>query len=76
MPEGTTYGVAYGHRYVTTKTIFNAGRSAKIVAERLGGGDYISLNFYSLHRGAHLRPCEMPADTVIDFLREFVPDPA
>ena len=48
----------------------------KLVAEELGGGDYISLNFYDLTNGPALYPCEMPAGKVIAFLRDYVPDRA
>jgi hypothetical protein len=48
------------------------------VAEELGGGDYISLNLYLTARGARLRPCEMPAAKVVDFVLALaaMPDPA
>ena len=45
-----------------------------IGAEELGGTDYISLNLYDLTAGPGLYPCEMPAEKVIAFLRDFVPD--
>lgn len=59
---------------MTTRTIFNAGRSTKLVAEELGGRDYISLNFYDLRSGARLKPCEMPAEKVIAFVLAYQPD--
>ena len=76
LPVGTTTGRANDKRYVTTRSLFNAGKSTKLVAEELGGTDYISLNFYVLSSGARLYPCEMPAQKVIDFLRSYQPDPS
>ena len=74
VPEGTGQGSAEGRRYVVTRSQFNGGRSTKLVAEELGGAEYISLNFYRLDSGARLFPCEMPAEKVIAFLRHYRPD--
>ncbi len=74
IPQGTGYGRAGDRRYVVTRTPFNNGRSNKLVAEELGGSDYISLNFYDLSAGPRMFPCEMPAAKVIAFLRGYVPD--
>jgi glutamine amidotransferase-like uncharacterized protein len=76
LPNGTFFGTAAGKRYVTTKSTFSGGRSIKLVAEELGGPDYISLNWYDLASGARLKPCEMPAAKVIDFTLALVPDPS
>ena len=59
---------------MVTKTAFAGGRSIKLVAEELGGTDYISLNWYDLGAGARLKPCEMPAAKVIAFVQALVPD--
>lgn len=75
VPQGTSTGWAQGKRYVTTRSLFNGGKSSKLVAEELGGADYISLNFYDLSAGARLYPCEMPAQKVIAFLRSYQPEP-
>ncbi len=74
MPEGTFRGTAAGRRYVVSKTRHAGGRGWKLVAEELGGGDYISLNLYRTARGALLRPCEMPTDKVIGFVLGVSPD--
>lgn len=76
LPLGTCCGSADGKRYVTTRSQFSAGRATKVVAEELGGNDYISLNFYDLARGPQLYPCEMPSAKVIAFIRNFSPDPS
>ena len=74
LPLGTFQGMAHGRRYVVTKTRFNGGRSVKLVAEELGGPDYISLNWYDTARGGALRPCEMPAEKVTAFVLGLRPD--
>ena len=74
LPVGTFHGHADGRRYVVTKTRFNNGRSTKLVAEELGGNDYISLNWYDTARGGALRPCEMPAAKVVRFVEGLCPD--
>lgn len=68
LPLGTHKGVSHGKRYVVSKSAFNDGKSWKLVAEELGGKDYISLNLYDLTSGARLYPCEMSTDKVIDFV--------
>ena len=75
LPLGTFFGTAHGRRYVVTKSAFACGKSIKLVAEELGGTDYISLNWYHLASGPRLKPCEMPAAKVRDFVYALVPDP-
>ncbi len=74
LPCGTFRGTCDGRRYVVTKTTFSGGKSVKLVAEELGGSDYISLNLYRLVRGPRLYPCEMPAAKVIAFVENLIPD--
>ncbi len=74
FPKGTCYGTFEGRRYVTTKSVFSAGKSLKLVAEELGGADYISLNLYNPASGPKLRPCEMSDVKVTAFVTGFVPD--
>lgn len=74
LPKGTFTGMAAGRRYVVTKSEFSGGKSIKLVAEELGGTDYISLNWYDLAAGAQLKPCEMPAAKVAEFVLALAPD--
>jgi hypothetical protein len=67
-------GTAGGRRYIASKTVFGGERSVKLVAEEMGGGDYISLNLYHLGAGERLFPCEMSLEKVVDFVRAFTPD--
>lgn len=76
LPLGSFTGIADGRRYVCVKSGFAGGSSQKLVAEELGGTDYISLNLYRTKAGALLRPCEMPEAKVIAFVRHLVVDAA
>ena len=74
LPLGTFTGRAEGRRYVVTRSDLAGGASQKLVAEELGGPDYISLNLYRLASGARLKPCEMPEDKVMRFVLALAPE--
>ncbi len=74
LPSGTFTAVYAGRRYVVTRTDFSGGQAQKLVAEELGGSDYISLNLYRLASGARLKPCEMPEAKVVAFVLGLEPD--
>ena len=74
IPTGTSYGTFEGRRYVATKSVCCRGKSQKLVAEELGGTDYISLNLYTPGSGPKLRPCEMSVAKVTAFVTGFTPD--
>lgn len=66
-----------GRRYGVTSSSHAGGRSRKLYARELGGSDFVSLNFYQPDHGdPALRPCEMPVQKVVDFVREAVPEAA
>ena len=76
LPTGSFTGMAQNRRYVVSRQVMAGGKSHKLVANELGGTDYISLNLYQTRNsGALLRPCEMPADKVIAFVLALHPDP-
>ena len=52
-----------------TKTLRADGRAVSVYAEELGGTDVVSTNVYLADAGPELRPCEMPAEKVLAFLR-------
>ncbi|WP_347312166.1 hypothetical protein [Defluviimonas sp. SAOS-178_SWC] len=68
IPEGYSEGWFDGRRYRIEKTVFTGGRSVKLVAQELGGRDYISLNHYRLDEGDKLKPCEMAEAKVRAFV--------
>ena len=71
---GRFRGEANGRYYLVTKSTMAGGASQKLLAEELGGGDYISLNLYRTAKGAQLRPCEMPEEKVMAFVLGLRPD--
>lgn len=75
LPSGV-YGGSYdGKRYRIAKATLVSGRSQKLEAEELGGSDYISFNLCRLASGeCLLKPCEMPAEKVMDFVLSVVVD--
>lgn len=73
LPEGWSEVAYAGRRYGLTKTSHVGGRSLSVYAEELGGTDVVSANVYRTATGEVLRPCEMPAEVVLDFLRGAAP---
>lgn len=69
IPEGYSVGNYLGKKYGISKKLFNKGKSVKVYAEELGGTDVVSLNFYCTAKAGHLKPCEMPKQKVIHFLK-------
>ncbi|MGR3617573.1 MAG: hypothetical protein ACU0BB_16245 [Paracoccaceae bacterium] len=74
LPTGAFTGLFKEKRYVVTKSAQTGGKVCKLIAEELGGTDYISLNLYFLASGALLRPCEMPEDKVVHFVLGICPE--
>ncbi len=68
LPAETFKARYDGRSYVVTKSALSKGKAQKLVAEELGGSDYISLNLYRLASGPLLKPCEMPEAKVIAFV--------
>ena len=74
LPRGYSSGLYEGRRYGVTRRSSSNGRRHWLYAEELGGRDRISLNLYLLERsGARLKPCEMPAQKVVDFVLGYAP---
>lgn len=71
IPIGYSEVLYSGARYSLTRQIFNQGQSDKIFAKELAGNDFISLNFYRLKNSVQLKPCEMPSEKVIHFLKHY-----
>lgn len=75
LPLGTFTGRAHGQRYVVTRQVMAGGKAHKLVAHQMGGKDYISLNLYQTRSsGLLLRPCEMPARKVTEFVIALRPE--
>ncbi|MFN7117031.1 MAG: peptide methionine sulfoxide reductase [Saprospiraceae bacterium] len=71
IPSGYSEVYYNNRKYGLTRTDFNEGKSLKIFAEELGGTDFISFNYYITSQDEYLKPCEMPAQKVRDFLLNF-----
>ena len=70
FPPGYSEVSFNGKRHGVTRSDFNGGKSTKIYAEELGGNDFISFNYYRTGGGYQLKPCEMPEEKVLKFLRK------
>lgn len=70
---GWSQVVYAGRRYGVTRSVAADGRAWAIYAEELGGQDVVSSNLYLTADGQQLRPCEMPAAKVVDFLAGLEP---
>lgn len=69
IPMGACEGRYGSRRYAITKTAFAGGQSHKLYAEQLGGTHFVSFNLYWVGSPkAALKPCEMLAQEVIDFV--------
>jgi hypothetical protein len=74
LPTGYSEGGFDGRRYGVTLDMSADRRRRWLWAEELGGCDRISFNLYMLGGGrAALRPCEMPAAKVVDFVLRYQP---
>lgn len=69
IPEGYSEGLYQGAKYGISKQTFNNGKSFKIFARELGGSDFVSLNYYLTEKSELLKPCEMPEQKVVNFLK-------
>ncbi len=74
LPNGYSTGTFQQRTYGVTSSSSADGRRYKLYAEELGGDDFVSLNVYLPTNGAPLlKPCEMPAEKVIDFVLGYQP---
>lgn len=71
LPIGYSEVLYNGKKCGVTRSDFNNGKSFKVYAEALGGKDIISLNYYITKTKERLKPCEMEANKVIDFLNNY-----
>jgi peptide-methionine (S)-S-oxide reductase len=74
IPEGWTQVSYAGRRYGLSRTSRARGRAVSLYARELGGTDTVSANLYAHGDELLLRPCEMPAEKVRDFLHGWSTD--
>lgn len=77
FPLGNSEGHYNDRRYAAAFSVSADGKRRKLYAEELGGNDLVSFNLYFLNSGDRLlKPCEMPAQKVIDFVLGYAPETA
>jgi hypothetical protein len=69
IPEGYSEGFLNTTKYSITKNTFNDGTSFKIFGRELKGNNFISFNYYITSKKEFIKPCEMPEEKVIHFLK-------
>jgi len=68
VPGGWSRLVVDGRPWGVSRVEHAEGRSTTLTAEQLGGSVMFSANVWHTSNGPVLRPCEVPAETVLDFL--------
>lgn len=72
LPEGYSEGIYEGRRYGVSFRRSDDGRRNSLFARELAGTDIVSFNLYRLGSGiVSLKPCEMSAEKVRDFVLGF-----
>ena len=56
---------------MATKNSYSNARVLQFYAEELGGNDFVSFNIFLTKKKPLLKPCEMSAKKVIDFILQF-----
>jgi hypothetical protein len=69
IPKGYSEVLYQQKKYGVTKIDYNSGKSIKVFAKELGGNDFISMNYYITSTSESLKPCEMPKQKVIHFMK-------
>lgn len=74
LPEGYSEGFYEGRRYGVSLRRSQDGRRNSLFARELAGADIVSFNLYRLGSdNVSLKPCEMSAEKVRDFVLGFRP---
>lgn len=69
IPEGWTRAEVDGEAWSVTRVTRAGGKVISINAERLGDTEQLGANVWITSEGPILRPCEVPAEDVLQFLR-------
>lgn len=73
IPEGWSRAEIDGQAWGVTRVTRAGGRMISLNAERLGHSDQLGANVWITSDGPVLRPCEVPTDKVMRFLRAVAP---
>lgn len=69
IPEGWSRVEIDGHSWAVTRTTRAAGKVVSVDAEQLGAVEQFGANVWITSDSVILRPCEVPAEKVMQFLR-------
>lgn len=69
IPEGWSRTQIDGHSWAVTRTTRAGGKVISVDAEQLGTAEQFGANVWFTSDGAILRPCEVPEEKVMQFLR-------
>ena len=69
IPEGWTRAEVDGQAWGVTRVTRAGGKVISLNAERLGDTEQLGANVWITSHGPILRPCEVPAEKVLQFLR-------
>ncbi len=70
VSDGWTRRVVGGVSWGVSRVDHVGGRTTTLTAEQLGGTRFLSANIWHTNGGPLLRPCEVPAADVLQFLRD------
>lgn len=74
IPEGRSRVRVSGQTWGVTRTTRANGKVVTISAEHLGDARHLSANIWVTAQGAVLKPCEVPAEAVVEFLQSAAPE--
>jgi peptide-methionine (S)-S-oxide reductase len=69
IPEGWSRAQIAGQSWGVTRITRAGGKVISVDAERLGDTEQLGANVWITSEGAVLRPCEVPEEKVMQFLR-------
>lgn len=69
IPEGWSRARIAGRSWGVTRTTRAGGKVISVDAERLGDTEQLGANVWITSEGAVLRPCEVPEEKLMQFLR-------
>ncbi|MCP2030502.1 peptide-methionine (S)-S-oxide reductase [Okibacterium sp. HSC-33S16] len=70
IPEGWTRVRMAGQDWGVTRTTRAGGKVMSLDADRLGDSEHFGANVWITSEGYFLRPCEVPAEKVMQLLRD------
>jgi hypothetical protein len=69
IPEGWSRVQIAGQSWAITRTTRAQGQVISVDAERLGDSEHLGANVWITSGGSVLKPCEVPEERVMQFLR-------